>query len=89
MNAPTIFGNSGGGIFHRETHELIGLSAMICTYDNFVSTPVPHMSIMVSMDAVYDWLDEQNLQFLYDPTATREACLKRRDTAEKQPKAGS
>lgn len=71
VNAPTIFGNSGGGIFHRRTHELIGISAMICTYDNLVSTPVPHLSIVVSLSTVYDWLDEQNLQKLYDPTYTK------------------
>lgn len=65
VNAPTIFGNSGGGIFHRETHEMIGISAMICTYDNLVSTPVPHLSIVVSMETVYDWLDEQGYGELY------------------------
>lgn len=65
VNAPTIFGNSGGGIFHRESHEMIGISAMICTYDNLVSTPVPHLSIVVSMETVYDWLDEQGFGELY------------------------
>ena len=63
--SPTIFGNSGGGIFHRETHEMIGISAMICTYDNLVSTPVPHLSIVVSLETVYDWLDEQGFGDLY------------------------
>lgn len=76
VNAPTIFGNSGGGIFHRDTHELIGLSAMICTYDGIVSTPVPHMSIMTSLDAIYDWLDERDLAFLYDPALPRVAHAK-------------
>jgi S1-C subfamily serine protease len=66
VNAPTIFGNSGGGIFHRETHEMIGISAMICTYDNLVATPVPHLSIVVSLETVYRWLDAQNLQYLYE-----------------------
>lgn len=72
MNAPTIFGNSGGGIFNRETHELIGISAMICTYDNFIATPVPHMGILVSLDTIYDWLDSRNLQFVYTPASSKD-----------------
>lgn len=67
MSAPTIFGNSGGGIFHRETRELIGVSVMICTYDGVVSTPVPHLGILLSLEAVYDWLDALDYQFVYDP----------------------
>jgi S1-C subfamily serine protease len=73
MNAPTIFGNSGGGVFHRETRELIGVSAMVCTYDGAVSTPVPHLGIMVSLESVYDWLDSLNYQFIYDPEYPLEA----------------
>ncbi len=76
MNAPTIFGNSGGGVFHRDTHELLGVAAMICTYDGFVSTPVPHLGIMVSLLTLYDWLDSQYLQFAYDPRFTPEACAR-------------
>lgn len=86
MNAPTIFGNSGGGIFHRESHELVGISAMICTYDGFVSTPVPHLGIMVSLLTLYDWLDAQYLQYVYDPAVTPEICERRKlDAARPQP----
>ena len=73
MNAPTIFGNSGGGVFHRETRELIGVSAMVCTYDGAVSVPVPHLGIMVSLETVYDWLDSLNYHFIYDPEFPLEA----------------
>lgn len=74
MNAPTIFGNSGGGIFQRETREMIGVSVMVCTYDGVVSTPVPHLGILTSLDTVYDWLDSLHYGFIYDPSLTREAC---------------
>ena len=67
MSAPTIFGNSGGGVFHRETLEMIGVSAMICTFDNPVSTPVPHLGILVPLDSVYDWLRDNRFAFLFDP----------------------
>jgi S1-C subfamily serine protease len=73
MNAPTIFGNSGGGVFHRETRELVGVSVMVCTYDGAVSTPVPHLGIMVSLETVYDWLDSLNYHFIYDPEFPLEA----------------
>jgi len=73
MNAPTIFGNSGGGVFQRETRELIGVSVMVCTYDGAVSTPVPHLGIMVSLETVYDWLDELHYPFIYDPESSLES----------------
>jgi len=71
MNAPTIFGNSGGGVFHRETHELLGVSAMICTFDNPVTTPVPHLGILLPLEGVYDWLTEHHYQFLFDVRFSR------------------
>ncbi|HTF57070.1 MAG TPA: serine protease [Planctomycetota bacterium] len=73
MSAPTIFGNSGGGVFHRETLEMIGVSAMICTFDNPVSTPVPHLGILVPLDSVFDWLRDNKYAFLYDVTASAPA----------------
>jgi S1-C subfamily serine protease len=74
MNAPTIFGNSGGGVFHRETRELIGVSVMVCTYDGAAnSTPVPHLGILVSLETVYDWLDALDYRFIYDPEFPLEA----------------
>lgn len=73
MNAPTIFGNSGGGVFSRETRELVGVSVMVCTYDGAVSTPVPHLGILVSLEAVYNWLDELHYGFIYDPEAAPES----------------
>ena len=83
MNAPTIFGNSGGGVFHRETRELVGVSVMVCTYDGAVSTPVPHLGIMVSLETVYDWLDGLNYHFIYDPEYPLEAFESSRSTHAK------
>lgn len=82
-NAPTIFGNSGGGVFDSKTNKLIGISSMICTYDNLISTPVPHLSVIVSMDTIYDWLDSQYMQFVYDGKVTKEVCDAKREEARK------
>jgi S1-C subfamily serine protease len=84
MNAPTIYGNSGGGVFHGETRELIGVSVMICTYDGAVSTPVPHLGILAPLETVYDWLDALGYTHAYDPSASVEAC-----EADRAPAPGS
>jgi S1-C subfamily serine protease len=82
MNAPTIFGNSGGGVFHRETRRMVGVSVMICTYAGAVSTPVPHLGILNPLAQVYDWLDSLGYPFVYDPAAGSLACeLARREPA--------
>lgn len=86
MNAPTIFGNSGGGVFHRETRRMIGVSVMICTYAGAVSTPVPHLGILNPLAQVYDWLDALGYPFLYDPAAAALACeLSRREPELAEP----
>ncbi len=72
MSAPTIFGNSGGGVFLKESHELIGVASMICTFDNLVSTPVYHMSIFMPLDRVYDWFDSIGYEFVYNPSAKKD-----------------
>lgn len=66
MNAPTIFGNSGGGVFHRETLELVGMSAMICTVEGPPQQPVPHLGILLPLESIYDWLDAAGLRSLYE-----------------------
>lgn len=83
MSAPTIYGNSGGGIFIADTGKLIGISSMICVYDNFISIPVAHLGIMVPPDMIYDWLDSQYYGFLYDTAISKETCETERKEARK------
>ncbi len=87
MNAPTIFGNSGGGVFQRDTREMLGVSVMVCTYAGEVSTPVPHLGILVSLADVYDWLDALGYPFVYDPAAGALACELTRRAPEFTPPA--
>jgi S1-C subfamily serine protease len=65
LNAPTFFGNSGGGIYLGSTCQLIGISSMIYTYGKTAPTVVPHMGLFVPLDALYDWLDAEGHSFLY------------------------
>lgn len=58
INAPTYIGNSGGGIFDADTHELLGLFSKIYTHGSLRPTIVPHMGLVTPLDRVYDWLVE-------------------------------
>ena len=56
INAPTYIGNSGGGIFDSETHELLGIFSKIYTHGNLRPTVVPHMGLVVPLETIYDWM---------------------------------
>jgi len=57
-SAPTYIGNSGGGIFDAESHELLGIFSKIYTHGNLRPTVVPHMGLATPLGVVYDWLEE-------------------------------
>lgn len=65
INAPTIFGNSGGGIYVARSRTLIGVLSRISAYKNMIDVAVPHMGLVTSMDQVYDWLDKTRYSFVY------------------------
>jgi len=62
INAPTFIGNSGGGIFDAETHELLGIFSKIYNYGSVQQTIIPHMGLVTPMDAIYDWVAEEGLE---------------------------
>jgi S1-C subfamily serine protease len=57
--APTFPGNSGGGVFDRETKKLIGLSVAVGSrpksYDHVI---VPHIHIFIPINVLGEWLSE-------------------------------
>ena len=57
ISAPTYIGNSGGGIFDAETHELLGIFSKIYTHGNLRSTIVPHMGLVTPLPTIYDWFE--------------------------------
>jgi hypothetical protein len=59
INAPTYIGNSGGGIFDSETHELLGHFSKIYTHGTLRPTIVPHMGLVTPMSQIYSWLEDQ------------------------------
>ncbi len=69
VSAPTYIGNSGGGIFDAETHELLALFTKIYTHGTVRPMVVPHMGLATPMHIVYDWLDRVGYAALEPPRA--------------------
>jgi len=59
ISAPTYIGNSGGGIFHAETDELIGIFSKIYTHGTLRPTVIPHMGLAVPLDEIYEWMERE------------------------------
>ena len=64
ISAPTYIGNSGGGIFDAQNHELLGIFSKIYTHGTLRPTVVPHMGLVTSLTTIYDWLDKVGLSAL-------------------------
>ncbi|HEB53327.1 MAG TPA: trypsin-like serine protease [bacterium] len=64
INAPTYFGNSGGGIYRCDTHQLIGVFSKIYTHGKGQPIVVPHMGLCTPMSLVYEWLAEAGMDHL-------------------------
>ena len=56
INAPTYYGNSGGGIYDGESRKLIAVFSKIYTHGSTRPIVVPHMGLAVPMTLVYPWL---------------------------------
>jgi hypothetical protein len=70
ISAPTYIGNSGGGIFDADTHELLGIFSKIYTHGSLRPTVVPHMGLVTSLKTIYDWLDGVGFASLEPPEPT-------------------
>lgn len=64
VNAPTYFGNSGGGIYRTDTCQLIGVFSKIYTHGKGTPVVVPHMGLCTPIEAIHDWLADEKLDHL-------------------------
>jgi len=64
VNAPTYFGNSGGGIYRADTRQLIGVFSKIYTHGKGQPVVVPHMGLCTPIDLIYNWLTEAKMDHL-------------------------
>jgi len=79
QNAPSIFGNSGGGLFHGETGHLLGLTSRVTvTQLGFGVDVQSWMGFSTHPDRLYEFFDHQELQFLYDDNDDYYSAMKRR-----------
>jgi S1-C subfamily serine protease len=61
ISAPTYIGNSGGGVYHGRSRELIGVFTKIYTHGSARPTVVPHMGLATPLETVYDWLEHEGV----------------------------
>jgi len=69
INAPTYFGNSGGGVYLADCHRLIGVFSKIYTHGQGNPVVVPHMGLCTPITAIYEWLGEEKYDWILDAAA--------------------
>jgi len=84
-NAPSIFGNSGGGLFHGETGHLLGLSSRVTvTQMGFGVDVQTWMNFSTHPTRLYEFFEHQELQFLYNEKDNYHDAMKRRESKRKE-----
>ena len=84
-NGPSIFGNSGGGLFHGETGHLLGLTSIVTvTQMGFGMDVQTWMNFSTHPDRLYEFFEHQELQFLYDKTDNYRDAIRRRDSKRRE-----
>lgn len=74
-SAQIIFGNSGGSMYLKESHEFIGVPARVSGYmAGFNMDVVTHMGLFIPITRVYEFLLEQYYQFIYDKKYSSKTC---------------
>lgn len=84
-NASSIFGNSGGALFLAETGELIGVPSRISGIQlGFGVDIITWMGFCCHPERLYQFLEEQELQFIYDPSDDYYSAMRRRESKLKE-----
>lgn len=73
--APTIFGNSGGAVFLKETGEYIGIPSRISVIIlGLGGDAITHMSYFIPITSIYEFLENNIFQFIYDQNYNSKQC---------------
>lgn len=75
INAPTYFGNSGGGIYRCDTRQLIGVFSKIYTHGKGNPVVIPHMGLCTPISSIYEWLAGEELDHLLQSNSVKRADL--------------
>jgi len=85
VNASSVFGNSGGALFLKETGELIGVPSRITNIRlGFGVDVMTWMGFSAHTKRIYEFFNEQELKFLYDDKDNFYDALTRRDRRKKE-----
>ena len=81
--AQTIFGNSGGSVYRwsvrRKRYEYIGIPSRISIRPmGFSADAITHMGYFIPIDRIYELLNTNDYQFIYDDSYTITDCEKTR-----------
>ena len=90
-SAPTIFGNSGGAVYrwssNRKQYEYIGIPSRISIQPmGFSADAITHMGYFIPIDRVYQLLEDNDYQFIYDDSISIDDCKKARKKKQKPKK---
>ena len=84
-NASSIFGNSGGGLFHGNQGHLLGLTSRITAIQlGFGVDVMTWMGFSTHPSRLYEFFKHQELQFIYDPADNYYAGAERREKKRKE-----
>jgi len=84
-NCNSIFGNSGGALYLVDKGWLIGVPSRITGIQlGFGFDVTSWMGFSVYPERFYEFFDQQEMRFLYDPSDSYKAAMKRREEKEKQ-----
>lgn len=84
--AQIIFGNSGGAMFASDG-TLIGVPSRVAMAG--WSAAVTHMGLFIPIKRVYDWLEKEHYDFIFDPEKNEKTSLEIREKEiEAKKKAG-
>lgn len=79
-----IYGNSGGAMFLAESGQLIGIPSLLPVVG--WGTPITHMGLFIPIDRIYEWLEKEDYDFIFDSTKKEKDCLKLREEKIKKAK---
>ncbi len=85
QTAPTIYGNSGGAVFLQDSYEFIGVPARIgVSMAGFSADAITHLSFIVPVTRVYEFLEAQLFRFIYDNTFSEKSEKAERERRRKE-----
>lgn len=85
QNAPSIFGNSGGGLFHGESGHLLGLTSRITGIQlGFGIDIMSWMGFSTHPDRIHEFLEHQELQCVVDSADDYHAGAERRERRRRE-----